>query len=74
MSIDLQLTGRSGLARVVGVSDTAARDLERRGLIRPVTFVDGRPLFSVSEAEALRAKRDAAAAERRRSRSAVQAA
>ena len=55
--------GRSGLARILGVSETSTRNLEARQEIKPKAIVDGRPLYAVSEAMALKAKRDAAKAQ-----------
>lgn len=58
--MNLELASRAGLARILGVSESGARFIEARGEIAPVAVVSGRPLFSVADAEALRAKRDAA--------------
>jgi DNA-binding transcriptional MerR regulator len=57
--VDINLVGRAGLARVLGVSEATARALEARGEIAPETTVGRRALFSVQQAEALKAKRDA---------------
>lgn len=60
MDSGLGLTSRKGLAQILNVTDRAALYIERRGEIAPVAVIDGRPLFSVAQAEALKAKRDAA--------------
>jgi hypothetical protein len=50
--------GRVGLARILEVSENATRDIEARGEISPVAFVDGRPLFSAEQARELKATRN----------------
>lgn len=55
----LNLVGRSGLARILDCSEGTTRNLEFRGAIAPECIVDGRPLYSVAKAEALRAARTA---------------
>jgi DNA-binding transcriptional MerR regulator len=54
-----QVVGRSGLAKILGVSEGTTRNLERRGEIAPEAIVDGRALFSAEKARLLRAARDA---------------
>ena len=49
-----ELCGRAGLARILEVSESTARHLERRGLIRPVMRVGKRALFAVQDAQTLR--------------------
>ena len=56
----MQLVGRTGLARILGVSENTTRNLETRGEIAPEAIVDGRPIYSVEKAKALKAKRDSA--------------
>jgi hypothetical protein len=60
MQKDIGYVGRSGLARILGVSETSTRNFETRQEIRPKAIVDGRPLYAVADAVALKAKRDAA--------------
>ncbi len=57
--MDINLVGRAGLARILGVSEATARALEARGDIAPETSVGGRAVFSVQKAEALRERREA---------------
>ena len=57
--MELNVVGRSGLARILRVSERTARNLQERKLIEPECIVDGRPLFSVEKAERLKAARDA---------------
>jgi hypothetical protein len=54
-----ELVGRTGLARILKVSENSARSIEARGEISPTTFVDGRALFSAHEARQLCAAREA---------------
>lgn len=54
-----EVVGRTGLARILGVSENTARNLEARGEIAPEAIVDGRPLFSAQKARELRNARDA---------------
>lgn len=62
------LCGRRGLAQILGVSEKQTQNLEAAGLITPETVVDGRPLFAVQKARALRVKREAARAKALRKR------
>jgi hypothetical protein len=59
---EFNLCGRTGLARILECSENTARSLEKAGLITPIAVVDGRPLFRIDDAMALRAKREAKAA------------
>jgi len=61
-----EIVGRKGLARILDVSENTTRLLEARGQIAPEQIVDGRPIFSAAKARALRDKRDAARAARRK--------
>ncbi len=54
-----QLVGRKGLARILDVAEATTRNLEAAGEIAPEMIVDGRALFSVEKATALKARRDA---------------
>jgi hypothetical protein len=54
-----QLVGRKGLARILDCAEATARNLEAAGEIAPAMIVDGRALFSVADAQALRERRDA---------------
>jgi hypothetical protein len=54
-----ELVGRTGLARILEVSENSARSIEARGEIAPEAIVDGRPLFSAQKARQLRADREA---------------
>ena len=54
----LGVVGRSGLARILGCSESTTRNLEARGLLAPEQVVEGRPLFSVEKAKRLRLQRD----------------
>jgi DNA-binding transcriptional MerR regulator len=54
-----EVIGRKGLARILDVSESTTRNLERRGEIQPEAIVDGRALFSAEKARKLRATRDA---------------
>jgi len=58
--VDIGYVGRTGLTRILGVCDRSTYNLEARGEIRPVAIVDGRPLYAVDDAYALKAKREAA--------------
>ena len=60
-----ELVGRTGLARILEVSENSARSIEARGEIAPETFVNGRPLFSVQKARQLHAVREARRTENR---------
>jgi hypothetical protein len=53
------LIGRSGLARLLEVSEKTARMVEMRGEIAPETFIEGRPMFSAAKARVLRDRREA---------------
>ena len=53
-----ELCGRVGLARILNVAEGTTRAIERRGEIAPVMRIGGRPLYLVSDAEALRAARE----------------
>lgn len=55
----LELVGPTRLARLLDVSENAARQIVARGDIAPETIVDGRPLFSAEKARQLRAAREA---------------
>ena len=54
-----ELVGRVGLARILEVSENTTRNLEARGEITPEQMVDGRPVYSVLKARALKEKRAA---------------
>jgi hypothetical protein len=54
-----QLVGRKGLARILDVAEATTRNLEAAGEIAPAMIVDGRSLFTVEDANALKARRDA---------------
>lgn len=54
----IELVGRSGLARILEVSEATTRNWEERGLIRPECTIDGRDLFSAVKAKQLKAARD----------------
>jgi hypothetical protein len=54
-----EVVGRTGLAKILGVSEGTTRNLERRGEIAAEAIVDGRALFSAQKARQLRAARDA---------------
>jgi DNA-binding transcriptional MerR regulator len=58
MSIQDDVVGRKGLARILDVSESTTRNLERAGLIAPEAIVDGRALFSAKKARALRVARE----------------
>lgn len=68
--MEQELVGRSGLAKILDLSESMTEKLRKAGKIKPVTFIGKRPAYSVADALALRAERDAAA----RNRSANQAA
>lgn len=51
------LVGRAGAAQILGVSESTTRNLQRRGLLKPLQTVGGRPIFSYTEVEVLKAKR-----------------
>jgi DNA-binding transcriptional MerR regulator len=53
-----KVCGRSGLARILEVSENTTRNWEARGLIAPECFADGRPLFSEEKAKKLKQTRD----------------
>lgn len=55
----LEIVGRKGLARILDVSESTTRNLEARGEISPEQIVDGRPIYSVVKAQALKQKREA---------------
>ena len=57
--MDLDVIGRTGLARILDVSESTTRNLQARKLIEPEGMVDGRPLFSVKKAQQLKSARDA---------------
>ena len=65
MTNQLGLCGRVELAGILGISENSARALERAGSIAPVGYAGRRPLFSVEQAQALRASRDVTEAARR---------
>jgi DNA-binding transcriptional MerR regulator len=50
-----QLIGRKGLAQLLSASESSTRNWQKRGLIRPAASIDGRDVFSVSDAVALKA-------------------
>jgi len=54
-----ELVGRTGLARILEVSEATTRNWEAKGLIRPEMTVDGRDLFSAKKARQLKTARDA---------------
>ena len=60
-----QLVGRTGLARLLEVSENTTRSIEAQKLIEPECVVDGRPLFSVAKARKLKSARDARRAPKR---------
>ena len=62
------LCGRRGLAQILEVSETQTMNIQAAGLIEPEMVVEGRPLFSVQKAQALREKREAARAKAVRKR------
>ena len=49
-----ELVGRTGLARILEVSENTTRNWEARGLITREYVVDGRPLFSAAKAQKLK--------------------
>jgi hypothetical protein len=53
-----ELTGRAGLARILGQSESTTRNLQRRGLVLPECVIDGRPMFSIAAAMQLKEQRD----------------
>jgi DNA-binding transcriptional MerR regulator len=53
-----KVCGRSGLARILEVSENTTRNWEIKGLISPECFVDGRPLFSEDKARQLKQAKD----------------
>jgi DNA-binding transcriptional MerR regulator len=60
--IDLSdVCGRAKLAHILDVSESQTRNFEKVGLIARVATLGGRPLFSIEQARALRAKREAKA-------------
>ena len=65
---DFEFVGRSGLARLLDVSEGTTRNLEARGEIKPAAIVDGRALFSVAKADALRARRAGSRKDKRHQR------
>lgn len=65
MTNQLGLCGRVELAGILGISENSARALERAGAIAPVGYAGRRPLFSVQQAQALRASRDVIEAAKR---------
>jgi DNA-binding transcriptional MerR regulator len=56
--MQIELVGRTGLARILEVSEATTRNWEARGLITPECTVDGRDLFSAQKAKQLKAARD----------------
>jgi DNA-binding transcriptional MerR regulator len=52
-----ELVGRTGLARILEVSEATTRNWEARGLIEPACRIDGRDLFSAEKARQLKAER-----------------
>jgi DNA-binding transcriptional MerR regulator len=58
MAVQNDIVGRKGLARILDVSESTTRNLEKRGLIAPEAIVDGRALFSAKKARALRVARE----------------
>ena len=56
--MQMKLVGRTGLARILMVSEATSRNIEAAGEIAPEGIVDGRALFSADKAEALRLKRE----------------
>jgi hypothetical protein len=61
--IDLSdVCGRTGLAQILGVSESQTRNFEKAGLIARVAVIGSRPLFSIEQAKELRARREAKAA------------
>jgi hypothetical protein len=68
---NLELCGRTGLSHILGESESTTRNLQKAGLIAPELVIGGRPLFSVAKAQALRALREAARANRGAGRSAA---
>jgi len=54
-----EIVGRSGLAKILGVSESTTRYLEARGEITREANVDGRPIYSAAKAHQLRQLRDA---------------
>jgi hypothetical protein len=66
-----ELVGRTGLARILDVTENTTRNLQKIGKIAPEAIISGRPLFSADKARALRAERDAAHAEAQAARSAL---
>jgi hypothetical protein len=62
----MNLVGRKGLAQILDVTENATRSIQARGEIAPEGEIDGRPVFSIPKAQALRAKREAERIERLR--------
>lgn len=54
-----ELVGRTGLARILEVSENTTRNWEARGEIAPEAIVDGRPIYSAAKARALKERREA---------------
>jgi hypothetical protein len=52
-----ELVGRTGLARILEVSENTTRNWEARGEISPEAIIDGRPVFSAEKARKLRESR-----------------
>ena len=65
-----EIVGRTGLARILGVSVSTTRNLEARGAIAPDAIVEGRPVYSADKAKQLRVTLDAKRAQRRAERAA----
>lgn len=56
---NLGLVGRSGLAQILGCSESTTRNLERDGEIKAAAVIGNRSLFRVEEARALKIRREA---------------
>jgi hypothetical protein len=55
--MNAQITGRTGLAQILEVSESMTRVLQAKGLIKPIAVIGKRPVFSVREALEFKASR-----------------
>ena len=69
----MEIVTRSGLAKLLDVSEATTRNLEARGEIVREGVVGNRGVYSVAKALALRARRDAERTQRTKQRKSARA-